>query len=70
MLKLQILWPPDGKSLAGKDPDAGKDWGQEEKGATEDEIIGTVGWHHRINGFKSEQTPGDGERQGSLECSY
>ena len=43
-----VLWPPDVKSwLAGKDPDAGKDWGQEEKGTTEDE---TVGWHHRLNG--------------------
>ena len=43
-----ILWPPDVKSwLIGKDPDAGKDWGQEEKGTTEDEM---VGWHHRLNG--------------------
>ena len=43
-----ILWPPDGKSwLIWKDPDAGKDWGQEEKGMTEDEM---VGWHHRLNG--------------------
>ena len=43
-----VLWPPDGKSwLIGKDPDAGKDWGQEEKGMTEDEM---VGWHHRLNG--------------------
>ena len=43
-----ILWPPDVKSwLIGKDPDAGKDWGQKEKGATEDE---TVGWHHQLNG--------------------
>ena len=42
-----ILWPPDAKSeLIGKDPDAGKDWGQEEKGMTEDEM---VGWHHRLN---------------------
>ena len=42
-----ILWPPDAKSeLIGKDPDAGKDWGQEEKGTTEDEM---VGWHHRLN---------------------
>ena len=42
-----ILWPPDSKSLIGKDPDAGKDWGQVEKGVTEDEI---VGWHHQLNG--------------------
>ena len=43
-----ILWPPDEKSwLIGKDPDAGQDWGQEEKGMTEDEVIG---WHHRLNG--------------------
>ena len=43
-----ILWPPDAKSwLIGKDPDAGKDWGQEEKGTTENEM---VGWHHRLNG--------------------
>ena len=61
-----ILWPPDAKSqLAGKDPDAGKDWGQEEKGVTEDE---TVGRHHQLNGHEFEQTPGDGEGQGSLEC--
>ena len=49
-----ILRPPDAKSwLTGKDSDAGKDWGQEEKGATEDEV---VGWHHRLNGHESEQT--------------
>ena len=47
-----ILWPPDVKSqLTGKDPDAGKDRGQEEKGETEDEM---VGWHHRLNGRESE----------------
>ena len=45
----QILWPPDAKNwLIWKDPDAGKDWGQEEKGTTEDEM---VGWHHRLNGL-------------------
>ena len=44
--------------LIGKDPDAGKDWGQEEKGATEDEI---VRWHHRLNGHESEKTPGNSE---------
>ena len=61
-----ILWPPDAKNwLTGKDPDAGKDWGQEEKGMTEDE---TVGWHHWLNEHEFEQTPGDGEGQGSLVC--
>ena len=54
-----ILWPLKAKSwLIGKDPDSGKDWGQEEKGATEDEV---VGWHHQVNGHESEQTPGDSE---------
>ena len=58
-----ILWPPDVKSrLIEKDPDAGKDWRQEEKGTTEDEM---VGWHHRLNGHESEQTPGDSEWQGA-----
>ena len=61
-----IFWPPDAKSqLTGKDPDAGKVWGQEEKGATEDE---TVGWHHWLNGHEFWQTLGDGEGQGSLAC--
>ena len=47
-----ILWPPDAKNrLIGKDSDAGKDWGQEEKGMTEDEI---VGWHHQLNGYEFE----------------
>ena len=60
------LWPPDAKSwLIGKDPNAGKDWGQEEKGMTEDEI---VRWHHRRNGHEFEQTLGDNEGQGSLAC--
>ena len=59
-----ILWPPDGKSrLIGKDPDAGKDWGQEEKGPTENEM---VGWHHWLNGHEFEQAPGYGEGQGGL----
>ena len=59
------LWPPDVKSwLIEKDPNAGKDWGQEEKIATEDEV---VGWHHWFNGHEFEQTQGDTERQGSLE---
>ena len=53
-----ILWPPDAKSQLRKDPDAGKDWGQEEKGTTEDDMIG---WHHQLNGHESEQTSGDGE---------
>ena len=61
-----ILRPPYTKSwFIGKDPDAGKDWGQEEKGATEDEM---VGWHHWLNGHEFEQTPGDSEGQGSLVC--
>ena len=61
-----ILWPPDVKSqLIGKDPDAGKDWGQEEKGTTEDEM---VGWHHWLNGHEFEQAPGVGEGQGGLVC--
>ena len=61
-----ILWPPDTKSwLIGKDTDAGKDWGREEKGRTEDEM---AGWYHWLNGHKLEQTPGDNERQGSLAC--
>ena len=53
--------------LTGEDPDAGKDWGREEKGATEDEV---VGWHHWLNGHELEQALGDGEGQGSLaSCS-
>ena len=63
---MNILWPPDAKSqLIGKDTDAGKDWGQEEKGAAEDKM---VGWYHRLNGHEFEQTLGDSERQGSLAC--
>ena len=54
-----ILWPPDAKSwLIGKDSDAGKDWRWEEKGMTEEEV---VGWHHQLNGHEFEQTPGGGE---------
>ena len=61
-----ILWPPNAKSwLIGKDPDAGKDWRQEEKGMTEVEM---VGWHHQLNGHESEQTPVDSEEQRSLAC--
>ena len=64
--EIPILWPPDVKSwLIGKDPDAGKDWGQEEKGVTED---GMVGWHHWFNGHEFEQTLGNCEWQGSLVC--
>ena len=61
-----VLWLPDVKSqLIGKGPDAGKDWRQEEKGVTEDEM---VRWYHWLNGHEFEQTLGDGERQGSLAC--
>jgi len=61
-----VLWPPDAKHQpTGKDPDAGKDWGQEEKEVTEDEM---VGWHHWFNGHEFEQTLGDSEGQGSLAC--
>ena len=65
-LKLQYFWPPDEKNwFIRKDPDAGKDWGQEEKGLTEDEM---VGWHHWFNGHEFEQAPGVGDEQGSLAC--
>ena len=61
-----ILWPSDEKNwLTRKDPDAGKDWGQEEKGITEDEM---VGWHHWIDGQELEQALGVGEGQGGLAC--
>ena len=61
-----VLWPPYVNSwLIGKDPDAGKDWRQEEKGVTNDEM---VAWHHRLNGHGFEQAPGDAEGQGSLAC--
>ena len=60
------LWSPDAKSwLIWKDPDAGKDWGQEEKGTTEDEM---VGWHHRLNGDGFRGTPRVGDGQGGLAC--
>ena len=65
-LKLLILWPPDAKSwLTWKDPDAGKDWRWEEKGTTEDEM---VGWHHWLNGHKFEQALGVGDGQGRVMC--
>jgi len=51
--------------LIWKDPDAGEDWGQEEKGTTEDEM---VGWHHQLNGHESESTLGVGDGQGGLAC--
>ena len=61
-----ILWPPDVKSqLIGQDLDAGKYSGQEEKGTTEDEM---VGWHYRLNGHEFEQALGDSEGQGNLVC--
>ena len=61
-----ILWPPDAKSwLIWEDTDAGKDWGQEEKGTTEDEM---VGWHHRLNGHGFGWTLGVGDEQGGLAC--
>ena len=62
-----VLWPPDAKSwLIGKDPDAGKDWGQEEKGMTEDAM---VGWNHQLSGHGFVWTPGVGDGQGGLACS-
>ena len=61
-----ILWPPDAKNwLIWKDPDAGKDWRQEEKGTTEDEM---VEWHNWFDGHEFEQVPVVGEGQGSLAC--
>ena len=68
MLAVQapVLWPPHVKSwLIGKDSDAGRDWGQEEKGTTEDEM---AGWHHWLDGPESEWTPGVGDGQGGLAC--
>ena len=61
-----ILWPPDAKNqLIGKDPDAGKDWRQEEKGTTEDEM---VGWHHQLEGHEFKQASGVGDGQRRLVC--
>ena len=61
-----VLWLSDANSwFIGKDPDAGKDWGREEKGVTEDEM---VGWHHWLSGHEPEQTAEDGEGQGGLAC--
>ena len=64
--KTPIIWPPDAKNwFIGKDPDAGRDCGQEEKGTTEDEM---VGWHHWLDGHEFEWTPGVGYEQGGLVC--
>ena len=61
-----VLWPPHAKSwLIGKDPDAGRDWGQEEKGTTEDEM---AGWHHRLDAHEFGWTLGVGDGQGGLAC--
>ena len=61
-----ILWPPHAKNwLIGKDSDAGRDWGQEEKGTTEDEM---AGWHHRLNAHEFEWPPGVDDGQGGLAC--
>ena len=61
-----IFWPPDAKNwLTGKNPDAGKDWRQDEKGTTEDEM---VGWHHQLDGHEFEHAPGVGDGHGSLAC--
>ena len=61
-----MLWPPDAKNwLIGKDPGAGKDWRQEEKVTSEDEM---VWWHHWLDGHEFEQAPGSGEWQGGLRC--
>ena len=65
-LSTPVLWPPHAKSwLTGKDSDAGRDWGQEEKGTTEDEM---AGWHHQLDGRGSEWTLGVSDGQGGLMC--
>ena len=64
--EISILWPPHAKNwLMWKDPNVGKDWRREEKGTTEDEV---VGWHHWLNGYAFEQAPGVGDAQKSLAC--
>ena len=64
--EVPILWSPNAKNwLIGKDPEAGKDWRQEKKGMTEDEM---VGWHHWLNGHEFEQAPGVGDGQEGLAC--
>ena len=63
---IKVLWPPHAKSwFIGKDPNGGRDWGQEEKGTTEDEM---AGWHHWFNGRESQWTLGIGDGQGGLAC--
>ena len=63
---MQEIWPPHAERwLIGKDSDAGRDWGQEEKGTTEDEM---AGWHHWLDGLGSAWTPGVGDGQGGPEC--
>ena len=65
-IEAPIVWPPNAKNwLNRKDPEAGKDWRQEEKGMTEEEM---VGWHHQLDGHEFEQAPGGGDRQGGLAC--
>ena len=65
-VEIPVLWPPHVKSwLIGKDSDTGRDWGQEEKGMTEDEM---AGWHHWLDGYEFEWTPGVGDGQGGLAC--
>ena len=66
-LKTPVLWPPHAKSwLIGKDSDAGRDWGREEKGTTEDEM---AGWHHCLDGCESQWTLEVGDGQGGLACA-
>jgi len=66
IINLNVLWPPDENGwLIGKNTDVGKDWEQEEKEVTEDEM---VGWHHWLNGHEFEQTKGDSEGQENLAC--
>ena len=65
-VEVLILWPPDAKSwLIWKDPDSGKDWGQEEKGTAEDEM---TGWYHQFNGHEFGWAPAVGDGQGGLAC--
>ena len=64
--EIPVFWPPDTKNwLIGKDPDSGKDWRQEDKGSTEDKMVGC---HHHLDGHEFEQAPGVGDGQGSLVC--
>ena len=64
--EIPVLWPPHAESwLIGKDSDAGRDWRQEEKGMTEDEM---AGWYHQVDGCEFEWTPGDGDGQRGLAC--